>query len=141
MAGSPEARRKRKRTVRAHTGFRNSSRYSQKKSGKASGSPSLPCLAVLFALAMMAAVCIRKALRASARRTAVQLRSSNRDRNMPLALLLQGQHEIDPQVPCRGVDIVKRVVDRCTAIYVRPPCRCMGQGTTAVCIASLLLSY
>lgn len=121
MAGSPEVRRKRKRTNRAHAGFRNSSRYGQKVGMKARRFPSLPCLAVLFALAMMAAVCIRKALRASARRTAVQLRISNRVRDMPLAVLLQDQHEIDHQVPLRGVDAVRSVVDRCTKSYSCDP--------------------
>lgn len=90
--GSPERRRKRKRTVRAYVGFRSHIRQGSVRR-------NLPSIAVVFSLAMMVAVCVRKSLRHSARIAAAELRVSARSASAPLAVLLQEQYEIDTQVP------------------------------------------
>lgn len=92
MAGSPEPRRKRKRTARAQAGFKgcnvNKTKYWCPR-------VSLPCFALMFGLVMSATVFVQKTLRRRRKKVA-ELRLGI---STPLAILLQGQYEIDSQVP------------------------------------------
>lgn len=91
-----EPRRKRKRRLNMESSIRGSSALHNKRCAV-----SLPCVAVLFALAMAAIVGARKALKDSARRVATETRAGwarNDASAHPLAVLLLQQHEIESQV-------------------------------------------
>lgn len=63
----------------------------------------LPNAAVLFSLFMMAAVCVRKMVMSASRARTAELKAKARASRSPLAILLEEQHQIHYQVPCRGV--------------------------------------
>lgn len=92
-----EPRRKRKRTARAHASIRlSSSKDGGRRCCFGATAVSLPCVAIMFGLAMTLIVGARKALKSSARDAARAGRWNTSAH--PLALLLMEQHEIDPQV-------------------------------------------
>lgn len=101
--GSPQSRRKRRRTFRAQSTFR-----------KQTIARMVPFLAVMGGVVMIVIMCIRQALRPGGNRSRPG-RSHARE-TMPLAILLQEQHEINSQVQyAKG--------DACCQIFIATLCR------------------
>ena len=98
--GSPESRRKRKRSLRARIGFRGSYEGGM---GYWRRMSRLPNAAVLFSVFMVVAVCVRKMVMSAARARSAELKAKARASKAPLAILLEEQHQIHYQVPYGGV--------------------------------------